>query len=230
MSTERAVVLAPRADFVRAFDADVAALPRNCCLVGWSAGKDAWFASPERVASDAVWCARALPLLRFLDERVLAGVGADRFWFVLCFHDGWRERIAWTDRYRWVAPGNLEDVPEWRGAPGELPALSATHRWVACFGAHRGDPSAFLLPEAHWLAYGHHRALFDAVLCDSTPWDARRPRAVYAGGDHGEAANFLAPAPAGAETPRRWLRQVVDRRRAAGRRDARRPRSASQRR
>jgi hypothetical protein len=204
------VIRVPRAEFARRFDADAAALPRNVCLAGWSEEIGEWFASPERVVDDPDWSARVLPTIRFLDERVRPSLAPGSFWFLLCFHDGWRERIAWTDRYTWVEPGALDDVLEWRGAPGELPRLSRTHPWVACYCAHRGDPSAFLIPEVHWIISDGHAGLFREVELASTPWASRRARAVYAGGAHGEIANYLAPPPPGREHPRRYLRALVE--------------------
>lgn len=204
------VIRVPRAEFARRFGADATALPRNVCLAGWSAEVDEWFASPERVVEDPDWGARVVPTIRFLDERVRPSLASASFWFLLCFHDGWRERIAWTDRYAWVEPGAIAEMPEWRGAPGELPRLSESHPWVACYCAHRGDPSAFLIPEAHWIVSDGHAGLFREVERASIPWASRRPRAVYAGGDHGEVANYLAPPPPGREHPRRHLRALVE--------------------
>jgi len=204
------VIRVPRAEFARRFGADATALPRNVCLAGWSAEVDEWFASPERVVEDPDWGARVMPTIRFLDERVRPSLASASFWFLLCFHDGWRERIAWTDRYAWVEPGAIAEMPEWRGAPGELPRLSESHPWVACYCAHRGDPSAFLIPEAHWIVSDGHAGLFREVERASIPWASRRPRAVYAGGDHGEVANYLAPPPPGREHPRRHLRALVE--------------------
>lgn len=204
------VIRVPRAEFARRFGADATALPRNVCLAGWSAEVDEWFASPERVVEDPDWGARVMPTIRFLDERVRPSLASASFWFLLCFHDGWRERIAWTDRYAWVEPGAIAEMPEWRGAPGELPRLSEAQPWVACYCAHRGDPSAFLIPEAHWIVSDGHAELFREVERASIPWASRRPRAVYAGGDHGEVANYLAPPPPGREHPRRHLRALVE--------------------
>lgn len=204
------VVRVPRDAFARRFGADAGALPRNVCLVGWSAEVDEWFATPESVGDEREWRLRVTPTLRFLDDLVRPELKPGSFWFPFCFHDGWRERIAWTDRYRWVAPEGASAMREWRGAPGELPRFSDSHPWVACYCAHRGDPSAFLIPEAHWLTRGHYRDLFAAVARESKPWSERRMRAIYAGGDHGEVANYLAPAPPGREHPRRHLRAVVD--------------------
>ena len=200
--------LLPRDAFARHFDADAGPLPRNLCLVGWSAAERRWCASPERSVADPIWNARVVPTLRFLDERVRGKLGLDAFWLVLCMHDGWRERVAWTDRYRWIEPGALDDLGEWRGAPGDLPRLSVRQPWVACYSAQVGDPSAFLLPEAHWLAQRHYTQLFDEVARTSTPWEKRHARAVYAGGDHGSAANLFAPSVEGTH-PRRLLRDAV---------------------
>ncbi|MEO8487975.1 MAG: glycosyl transferase family 90 [Betaproteobacteria bacterium] len=202
------VVLVPREEFARRFASDAAPLPRNVCLLGWSPDIDEWFASPERVVEDPDWEHRVLPTLGFLEERVRPRLEPGAFWFLLCHHDGWRERIAWSDRYEWVDPGGADAIPEWRGAPGALPRFSPSHRWVACYGAHRGDPSALLIPEAHWIAGAFHAALFAEVASAMTPWESRRARAVYAGGDHGEIANYFAP-PAAREHPRRRLRSVV---------------------
>jgi hypothetical protein len=202
------VSLLSRDAFALRFDSDAGPLPRNLCLVGSSATERRWCASPERIVADPTWNARVVPTLRFLDERVRGKLGLDAFWFVLCMHDGWRERVAWTDRYRWIEPGAIDDLGEWRGAPGDLPRLSARQPWVACYAAHAGDPSAFLLPEAHWLAQGYYAGLFDEVARTSPPWEKRHARAVHAGGDHGSAANLFAPPAEGAH-PRRLLRDAV---------------------
>ena len=112
------------------------------------------------------------------------------------------------DRYRWVEPGELDHLEEWNGAPGDLPRLSTRKQWIACYAAHVGDPSAFLLPEAYWLARDFHAPLIDEVERASPPWEARRARAVYAGADAGTAVNLFAPGE-GAVHPRRLLQRVV---------------------
>ena len=88
------VVRVPRDEFARRFGADATSLPRNVCLAGWSAEIGEWFASPERVVQDPDWGARVMPTLRFMDEAVRPSRAPGSFWFLLCFHDGWRERIA----------------------------------------------------------------------------------------------------------------------------------------
>lgn len=207
MATASAAVdIVPLAAFAAHLEADVRTLPRNVCLVGWSGGR--WLAAPHRIYRHRMWTERAVPTMRFLEQRVRASMGLEAFWFALCLFDGWRERIAWTDRYRWVDPGELDHLDEWRGAPGELPRLSARRPWVACYAGHVGDPSAFLLPETFWLTRGFHRPLFDDVARLSPPWDTRRAHAVYAGRDQGPATNLFTASPDGLR-PRRLLERVV---------------------
>jgi hypothetical protein len=148
--------------------------------------------------------------LGFLEEYVLPRLPPRSFWFLLCFWDGWRERHAFTDRYTWVPAGDLDASDEWRGAPGELPMLCATRRWIACYAAHRGDPSAVLLPEAHYTARSGYAAMFDQLRRSRVPWEAKESRAIFCGGDHGDAGNYLPPLVAGRPHPRRYLKQVVD--------------------
>ena len=57
--------LMSRGEFARRFDADAGSLPRNVCLVGWSAAEQRWCASPERIVADPTWNARVVPTLQF---------------------------------------------------------------------------------------------------------------------------------------------------------------------
>lgn len=124
-----------------------------------------------------------------------------------CLSDGWRERTPHTSEYRWVDPGpDLDSRPEWSGPPGTLPRMSPTRDWVACFSAHHDDPSAVLLPEAHYLVRHEYRSLLASVAVERRPWSLRADRAVYAGGDH----HGQSPATSGPAL-RRALRDAVAR-------------------
>jgi len=199
------VHIVPLPVFASRFDADVRTMPTNVCVLGWSDGR--WYATPPRVYSHPMW-ERAFSTMLFLEERVRPKLGLDAFWFLLCLYDGWRERVAWTDRYRWVEPGELDDLKEWTGAPGDLPRLSRRKPWIACYASHVGDPSTFLFPEAYWLTRRFHASLIDEVVRASPAWEARRARAVYAGADQGSAANLFVPDASGLH-PRRLLQRVV---------------------
>jgi hypothetical protein len=209
MTPQTQIELVSRQAFAGQFACEVRTLPNNVVLAGWSAADGRWRISPAQAAGSSVFRDRVPPTLHFLSVQVLPRLPAQKFWFPLCFWDGWRERHAFSEDYRWVAAGNLDGVDEWRGGPGELPLLSTDRRAVFCYGAHRGDPSAFLLPEAHYLAHGHYAQLFGTVRAADLAWNDRRPRAVYCAGDHGETANYFPPAVSGRPHPRRYLRDLV---------------------
>ena len=147
--------------------------------------------------------------LSFLASDVLPRLDCENVWFFFCFYDGWRERIAYSADYRWIDAPDMTDWPEWRGAPGELPRLSRERNWIACFGAHHGDPSALLFPDAHYFSHNFYQQLFADVSRASLPWNQRRSRAVLACGDHGERANFFSIPADPALHPRRQFRNVV---------------------
>ena len=208
--SRRMIDLASIEEFGRRFSCEVSTLPHNVVLLGWSAADGGWTCAPERNSRTQSFGERVPATLGFFDGYVLPRLAGRSFWFLLCFWDGWRERHLFSDRYAWVPAGDLGHATEWRGAPGELPILSPTRRWIACYAAHRGDPSAIVLPEAHYLAHSGYAATFDGVRGSQIPWEARQARAIFCGGDHGESANYLPPAVPGRPHPRRYLKEVVD--------------------
>lgn len=195
--------------FAQRFRCGDVSLPRNVLLVGWSVTEESWFVAPGSASEDHVYRLRVPVTLQFLHARVLPRLAGRTFWFAFCFWDGWRERIAYAADYRWVPAGDLDGRHEWHGGPGELPLLSSEPRPVACYCAHRGDPSALLLPEAHYLASGGYAQLFAEVRAGSLPWSARTSRAVFCGSDHGETTNYFPPFVPGRPHPRRYLGQLV---------------------
>lgn len=197
-------------EFGRRFRCEVATLPGNVVALGWSANGGGWSCGPER-NSRTLSCAERIPgTLGFFEEYVLPRLAARSFWFLLCFWDGWRERHSFSDRYAWVPQVDLDVSSEWRGAPGELPILCATRRWIACYAAHRGDPSAVVLPEAHYTARSGYAAMFHQLRQSQVPWEAKEARAIFCGGDHGDASNYLPPLVPDRPHPRRYLKQIVD--------------------
>ena len=206
---QRSIEVVPRDTFTRRFASDVATMPENLCLVGYSEDADVWFVAPEAVRENAAFLHRVPSTLRFLTYDVLPRLPGGSFWFVLCFYDGWRERIPYADAYAWVPPGDLDGCGEWQGAAGELPLLSDERRWLACYGAHRGDPSAVLLPEAHYHAGEAYAAMFAEVAAQGQPWEARQLRAVFCAGDHGSVANYFPPVVEGRPHPRRHLAEIA---------------------
>jgi hypothetical protein len=174
-----------RAEFAAEFDAQVEVLPPTTCLLGFSARRRAWLV--HGFAADAPHGRERLdPLTRFLDRFVRPRLGVASFWFFLNHWDGWREGAPYGERYRWVAATEgIGHVHDWKLGAGEIPILSPTRWWVACYGAHRGDPSAVLLPEPHYLARGCYRPLRARLWLERRPWRTRAQGAVFAGGDHG---------------------------------------------
>jgi hypothetical protein len=208
MSNQRAIILTSAAEFGRRFACEIASLPGNVAVVGWSAENRTWYCGPER-SSRTPSFPRLAATVGFLSANVLPRLSGRSFWFLLCFFDGWRERNLYSDHYTWVPAGDLAAAQEWHGAPGDLPILSPTRRWIACFGAHRGDPSAVLLPDAHYLMQSYYAPALAALRNEAVPWDRKLPRAIFCGGDHGDVANYFPPLVAGRPHPRRHLRDVV---------------------
>ena len=179
-------------NLMKKFACELSALPANVVLVGWSAEDAGWFCGPK-VNSRTSGFARVLTTVQFLSERLLPILSHRSFWFLLCFWDGWRERHLFSDHFTWVPVHDLDTTIEWRGGLGELPILCSNRRWIACFCAHHGDPSALILPDPHFLSNFGYAATFEILRRHQVPWEAKVDRAIYAGGDHGEIANYLPP-------------------------------------
>ncbi len=191
--------------FRQAFACNVVTIPGNVALVGWLPDRQTWLCAPHGLADDPVCSARIPGTLNFLTHYVLPHLPVRPFWTFLCVDDGWRERNVFSPDYRWVDPPDLSQQREWKGAPGEIPILSPDRRWVGCFGAHRGDPSALLLPEAHYVSRNFYEALFAATQQQSVRWEEKTGQAIYCGGNHGECTNYFPPIPAGRPHPRLQL-------------------------
>lgn len=203
------------AEFERMFSCKINSLPQNVCLIGWLKSERCWYCSPSSFgvlrathASFVFHRHGSERLLRFLAEHIVGPLEVSALWFPFCFYDAWRERNQFSDRYRWVTPSDLTNCPEWHGEPGEIPMLSPTRHWLACFGAHRGDPGALLQPDPHYLD-NYYQALFAELEPFRTPWSARKSRAVFAAGDHGESCNLFVPLPDRSVHPRRLFQSVV---------------------
>jgi len=201
--------------FERMFACAINSLPQNVCLIGWLKSEQCWYAAPASLgiqrASHAsfVFHRHGLErLLRLLSQHIVQQLDVPALWFPLCFYDAWRERNVFSSTYRWVVPPDLTDQLEWQGAPGEIPVLSPTRHWLACFGSHRGDPGAFLLPDPHYLV-DYYARLFAELEQFQQPWPQRKPRTVFAAGDHGESRNLYDPPADRALHPRRLFRDVV---------------------
>jgi hypothetical protein len=187
--------------FREGFGADFIVLPYTTCLLGWSERRREWLVhgfldggghSRERL--DA--------LTRFFDRYVRRHLEYASFWFFFNHWDAWREGAEYSSEFRWTpASTGIGSVEEWQLGPGEIPILSRSRAWVTCFGAHRDDPSALLLPEAHYLSGRYYRPLLARVSLERVRWDAKRPRAIFAGSDHGPAIDGA--------TPRQRLRSLV---------------------
>ena len=192
-----------RTEFNRAVGADIVAAPRNVVAIGWVDRSQGWITA----GGDLGWARRLRAVVRHLDRALAPGPDTPPLWLLCCLSDGWRERTDHTATYRWVDPGpDLDNAAEWSGPPGTLPRMSPTRDWIACFSAHRDDPSAVLLPEAHYLIRGQYRSLLGTVTVERRPWRARIDSAVYAGGDHhGPGATATGPA------LRRALKEIVER-------------------
>lgn len=209
-------VCVPIEGFAELFSCRINSLPQNVALLGWLAQTARWYCAPLRLADASaghfsrIFQQRGTDrLIDFLSRGIVPALNTTSLWFPFAFYDGWRERIAYSDDYRWVTPPDLSDWPEWHGAPGELPILSPSRHWLACYGAHHGDPSALLLPEAHYLMTAGYADLFAEVGRLRTPWRKKSARAIFAGGDHGDHRNFFAPTSDTSLHPRRRLHQVA---------------------
>lgn len=188
-------------EFAAEFEADVEVLPHTTCLLGWSSPQDSWLVHGF-VSGGGHGRERLDPLTRFFDRFVMPHLDAQRFWFFLNHWDGWREGALYSETYRWVdAQEGIGHVHDWRLGPGEIPILAQSRRWVGCYGAHREDPSAVLLPEPHFLARLYYRPLRVRLALERVPWRFRRESAVFAGGDHGYDGIV--------RRPRQRLREVV---------------------
>ena len=203
------------AEFERMFSCKINSLPQNVCLMGWLKSERCWYCAPMSFRTQRATHASTVfhrhsseRLLRFLSQHIVAPLDVPALWFAFCFYDAWRERNLYSDNYRWVTPPDLADHMEWRGEPGDVPVLSPTRHWLACFGAHRGDPSALLQPDPHYLG-GYYSALFAELLPFKTPWADRKSRTVLGAGDHGESGNLFAPLADRSMHPRRQFRAVV---------------------
>ena len=195
--------------FAAHFACQITGLPEDVMLLGWSAEDQAWFCAPEAITRTPVFQHRIPPTLHFLTSHVVPALPMRTFWTLLCLSDGWRERNLYSDNYCWVDSSGLERMAKWQGEPGEMPILSPQRRWLACYGAHRGDPSAFLLPEAHYLINGFYEDMFLSIRGHRVPWRQRQSRAIYCAGNHGEVTNFLPPLDPTRPHPRLYLQQVV---------------------
>lgn len=205
------------AAFERMFACAVNSLPQNVCVMGWNRSEQQWYCAPEWFAihanthlSHTFHTFGTKKLLTFLATRVLPRLDLDSLWFPYCFYDAWRERIAYTSSYKWVVPPDMSTWTEWRGAPGEIPILSPSRHWLVCQGAQMGDPSAFIVPDGHYLTQNHYAQLFATVAQNRIAWIDKLPRAILAAGDHGESSNFFVPRTEPNIHPRRRLRDVVD--------------------
>lgn len=193
-----------RREFAEVFEIGRLELPRNLALLGFSPSHG-WLVCGEAAALPQE---RIAPLRRFWLSELAPRLPELRFWLFCCLADGWRERVAPAEDYALVTAAGAGAMDEWRGPPGAIPALAGELPVVGCFAAHRGDPSALLLPEPHFLRDGYRR-LRARVALARRPWAAKRDRGVYGGGDHGEVLNQLGPAVPGRPHARRRLREVV---------------------
>jgi hypothetical protein len=196
-------------DFGREAGYEVSTLPGNIVLLGWSSEERSWFCGPERNFGTQYFD-RVQTTVNFFENSLLSRLAGGSFWFLLCFWDGWRERHVFSHRYTWVPAGNLDTSAEWSGLPGELPIFHPTRRWIACYCAHRGDPSAVVLPDPHYLKQAGYRTKFAGLRRHQRPWETKKSRAVFCGGDHGDVANYFPPPVPGRPHPRRYLKMIVE--------------------
>jgi Glycosyl transferase family 90 len=171
-----------RHEFNAVLEADIVAAPQNVAGIGWSGAPTGWVVTgaPIAVASE-----RLPPVVEHLSRVLAPGSDTPPFWLLCCLWDGWRERIDHSDSYTWVpATKELDEQTEWSGPPGVIPRLSASREWITCFSAHHDDPSAVLLPEAHYLSRHSYRRLRVQTAAARWPWRLRRDRAFYAGADY----------------------------------------------
>lgn len=165
--------------FRQELGADVVALLPTMCLLGFSASLQRWLVSGF-LDGGGHGRERLDPLARFLECYVRPHIPARSFWFFFDHWDAWREAVG----------------------PEEIPTLSPSRRWVACYGARRSDPTALLVPEAHYLGGRYYRTLLARMTFERVRWGSKRARAIFAGGDHGPSAN--------GPTPRRRLRSAAE--------------------
>lgn len=203
------------AEFERMFSCKINSLPQNVCLMGWLQSERSWYCAPMSFSVQSATHASTVfhhhgseRLLRFLSQNIVKPLDVSALWFPFCFYDAWRERHFYSDNFRWITPPDLTHHMEWRGEPGEIPVMSPTRHWLACFGAHKGDPSALLQPDPHYLG-GFYGGLFAELLPFKTPWTDRSARAILGAGDHGESCNLFAPLADRTMHPRRLFRAVV---------------------
>jgi hypothetical protein len=195
--------------FNEIFSADVISMPQDVAAVGWVPEKNAWCCAPARIARDTTFRQRAPSTLRFLSEWVLPKGKGACFWTLYCAYDGWREYIPFDTNFHWVEQEELGDLARWDGPPGSVPSICRTRRQVACHCAHQGDPSAIVLPEAHFLTRNFYAGLFRKVDHNDCPWPRKRPEAILCAGNHGSAFNYFSPPVQGRTHPRNYLRQRV---------------------
>lgn len=212
-----AIRFVPFRIFEGLFACKINALPENICALGWLASERCWYCAPTEMgigrqtkASNTFHHRGIEKLLSFIATHVVERPGAPDLWFLFCFDDGWRERTSYSRDYRWITPPDLTGWPEWRGTPGELPVLSPDRHWLACFGAHRGDPSTLLLPDAHYLQREFYVPLFAEIDRERIPWSKKKSRLVFAGGDHGESSNLFKPTADAGLHPRRLFKRTVE--------------------
>jgi hypothetical protein len=204
------------AEFEAQFQCKINSLPQNVCLCGWRGKGNGWFVAPASLNDARSNPASALfqrrssqQLLKLLREEIIDPLGLQSFWFTYCFYDGWRERNTYSSTYFSVMPDDLSAQPEWSGMPGAIPILSPSRQWIACFGAHRHDPSALLLPDPHYLR-DLYVSMFREVEQARMPWQSKLDRAVFAAGDHGDHRNFFVPPLDVTLHPRRLIKRIVD--------------------
>lgn len=191
-----------REEFEQELGAQVAVLPHTTCLLGWSETRSEWLVHGF-VAGGGHSRERLDPLARFLDHHVRPHLDPGSFWFFFNHWDAWREGAEFSSDYHWVsATTGIGSVEEWQLGPGEIPILSHSRSWIACYGAQLGDPSALLVPEAHYLCRLYYRPLFARMTLERARWHSKRPEAIFAGRDHG-------PTVAGT-TIRRRLKTAVE--------------------
>jgi hypothetical protein len=183
-----------RKAFEERFACDVGIIPKNVTLLGWRRvsrlrrpGGIEWSAFHEDEIDPAATDRRIGDAVRFLSSEFADALG-ERGWSLACFSDGWRERRGFAEHHTWVEPTPDKIGFEWWGGPGEVPILSPTQPGVLCFAAHRGDPSAVLLPEANFLMDGYRR-LFREIRRLDVAWSAKSSTFMFSGGDHGDVMN-----------------------------------------
>jgi hypothetical protein len=171
--------------FREEFGADWLVLPYTTCLLGFSAPRRRWLVHGFRDGGGHSR-ERLDALTRFFDRYVRRRLEPGSFWFFFNHWDAWREGAEYSSEFRWVpASTGIGSVEEWELGPGEIPILSSSRRWVACYGAQSEDPSALLLPEAHYLRGLYYRPLLARLRLGRVRWAAKRDRAIFAGRDHG---------------------------------------------